>query len=94
MDLSQKVGENDRNYRVYVPSHWSGPAPAVFVFHGEGGSMDTVQRYTQFDTIADERGFVVIYPQGFGNNWDYDPKAPVVRSRGFSTFLHESGFQR
>ncbi|RUL88570.1 alpha/beta hydrolase family esterase [Tautonia sociabilis] len=77
------VGELERTYRVYVPQGWSRPAPAVFVFHGEGGTSETIQRYCRFDPIADEEGFVVVYPQGVGRNWDYGPDAPVVRSRGF-----------
>jgi polyhydroxybutyrate depolymerase len=91
VDRSVVVGEQERSYRAYVPRGWSGPAPAVLVFHGEGGSTSSVQEYARFEPIADEEGFVVVYPQGIGRNWDYEPGAPVVRSRGFGALYSKGG---
>lgn len=91
VDRTLSVGEQERSYRVYLPRGWSGASPAVFVFHGEGGSADTVQSYARFEPIADEEGFVVVYPEGVGRNWDYKPGAPVVRSRGFGALYSKEG---
>ncbi|QDV36485.1 alpha/beta hydrolase family esterase [Tautonia plasticadhaerens] len=91
VDRTLAVREQERSYRVYLPRGWSGASPAVFVFHGEGGSADTVQKYARFEPIADEEGFVVVYPQGIGRNWDYAPGSPVVRSRGFGALYSKEG---
>jgi polyhydroxybutyrate depolymerase len=85
------VGEEERSFRLYVPSEWSRPAPAIFVFHGEGGTPDTIQNYAKLDPMAEDRGFVVIYPKGEGRNWNYDPGAPIVRNRGFASFTRRDG---
>ncbi len=91
VDREVTVGEEERSFRLYVPSEWSRPAPALFVFHGEGGTPDTIQNYAKLDPLAEDRGFVVIYPKGEGRNWNYDPGAPIVRSRGLASFSSRNG---
>ncbi|WP_169972871.1 alpha/beta hydrolase family esterase [Tautonia rosea] len=91
VDRVVAVGEEERAFRLYVPSEWSRPAPALFVFHGEGGTPDTIQNYAKLDPLAEDRGFVVIYPKGEGKNWNYDSGAPIVRSRGFASFTARDG---
>src|SRR5690606_453844 len=54
-------------------------------------TMTSVQEYTRFEPIADDRTFAVVYPQGVGKNWDYKPGVPVVRSRGFGALYSRSG---
>lgn len=91
VDRAVAVNDEQRSYRIFVPSEWSRPAPTLFVFHGEGGTPSTIQNYAKLDPLAEELGFVVIYPSGQGKNWNYDPGAPVVRSRGFSSFSRNAG---
>jgi polyhydroxybutyrate depolymerase len=46
------------------------PVALVFVHHGYNGSADQIRQVTHFDTIADEKGFVVAFPEGAGATWN------------------------
>jgi polyhydroxybutyrate depolymerase len=46
------------------------PVPLVFVHHGYNGSADQIRQLTHFDTLADEKGFVVAFPEGAGATWN------------------------
>lgn len=63
------VGDMARTYSLHVPAGLSlqRPVPLVFVFHGfqENGSM--ARLYTGLDSIANDNGFVVVYPDGSGS---------------------------
>src|SRR6185503_19523351 len=55
-----------RRYLVHVPpAAASGRAlPVLLSFHGAGGSPAGHQRFTQTDSLADRKGFLVVYPEG------------------------------
>ncbi|MCC6791535.1 MAG: polyhydroxybutyrate depolymerase [Thermomicrobiales bacterium] len=55
-----------RTYRIFVPSGYdpATPAPLVLVFHGAGGNGAQVEKQTGFDDLAEEEGFIVVYPDG------------------------------
>ena len=50
--IPQSINENGEN------------APIVFVMHGYTGYDDWIFNYSNFQTQADEHGFILIYPQG------------------------------
>lgn len=58
----------ERSYNLYVPLSFdaSKPAGVVFAFHGGGGNADIMMRTSGFNKIADEEGFLVVYPNGSG----------------------------
>lgn len=58
----------ERSYNLYVPLNFdaSKPAAVVFVFHGGGGNADIMMSTSGFNEIADEEGFLVVYPNGSG----------------------------
>lgn len=58
----------ERSYILYVPSGYdsSRPAPVIFAFHGGGGNAEIMIRTSGFNHIADEEGFLVVYPNGSG----------------------------
>lgn len=58
----------ERTYTLHVPKGLdaSKPAAVVFVFHGGGGNADIMMRVSGFNDIADEEGFLVVYPNGSG----------------------------
>lgn len=62
----------ERTYRLYVPG--SLPAaeevPLVMVLHGGGGTGEMIARYTHFDRIAGEHGFIAVYPDGIDRHWN------------------------
>jgi len=67
-----RVGNLDRDYLYYVPANLPRNAPLLFVFHGYGYDAATMRAYTgnEFESLADQNGFVVVYPMGFVTSWN------------------------
>jgi polyhydroxybutyrate depolymerase len=61
----------DRSALVHLPPNYDDqiPMPLVLAFHGGGGRAEQYARFTGFDTLADEEGFIVVYPRGVNNRW-------------------------
>lgn len=61
----------ERTYRIYVPTSYDSnePIPLVFAFHMLTGSGKTMQWLTHFNKIAEEEGFIVVYPEGYKGSW-------------------------
>lgn len=66
------IGGVSRTYLLHVPASLKEghPAPLVLVFHGGDGHAGSMARFTHFDRLADERGFVVAYPEGVDKHWN------------------------
>jgi polyhydroxybutyrate depolymerase len=64
-----------RTCLVHLPPGYDGSraAPLVLALHGMGGDGAGMARLTHFDTIADEGGFIVAYPDGLRRRWSYGP---------------------
>jgi polyhydroxybutyrate depolymerase len=62
------VGGSERSYEIDLPARRDRdrPMPAVVVFHGGGGSADSVRRQTRMSAKGEAEGFVVVYAQGSG----------------------------
>ena len=60
-----------REYYLYIPDSLVAGAPLLFVFHGYSVSANGIMNYSGLNQIADENGFVVCYPQGLIDDWDY-----------------------
>lgn len=57
----------ERTYRLHVPEDLGDdPAPLLVALHGGGGSAEQYAAASGFDDVADEEGFVVVYPDGSG----------------------------
>ncbi len=62
----------ERDYYLHVPEGADGePWPLVVVLHGRGGDGPGMARLTDFDAIADEHGFIAVYPSGVEEQWNY-----------------------
>jgi polyhydroxybutyrate depolymerase len=61
-----------RTYLQYVPRNLPANAPLLFVFHGSGGDGAGMREITgeEFDALADQHKFVVIYPDGYQTTWN------------------------
>jgi poly(3-hydroxybutyrate) depolymerase/protein-S-isoprenylcysteine O-methyltransferase Ste14 len=65
-------GEHERSFVLYRPRHLAEGAPLFLVLHGSGGDASRIRGLTasRFERLADEHGFVVVYPEGFEGNWN------------------------
>ncbi|MBI1256867.1 MAG: hypothetical protein GC204_05310 [Chloroflexi bacterium] len=67
-------GRWERDYLLYLPMNYNReqPIPLVLVLHGGGGTAHHMIKLTQsmFNTLADEHNFMVVYPNGFGRQWN------------------------
>jgi polyhydroxybutyrate depolymerase len=59
-----------RRYVVHVPAGYNGktPLPVVLGFHGALGNAVTFALQSHLDTLSDQQGFLVVYPDGTGPN--------------------------
>ncbi|MGZ7031863.1 MAG: extracellular catalytic domain type 1 short-chain-length polyhydroxyalkanoate depolymerase [Thermoanaerobaculia bacterium] len=69
---SIEVGGRKRTYLTYVPNGLSKGAPLVVVMHGSGQNGREARKWTGygFDRLADEKGFAVVYPDGYDGYWN------------------------
>lgn len=62
----------ERTYEFYAPSSFKPDQPTdlVIALHGGGGQGRGMRRLTGFDALADEKGFLVAYPNGLNRQWN------------------------
>lgn len=65
-----EVGGLAREYRVFVPSGLTGPAPLVVMLHGGFGSAQQAENSYGWDAEATAQHFVVVYPNGLDHAWN------------------------
>jgi polyhydroxybutyrate depolymerase len=93
---SLRYAGQERTYLLHLPPAYDGEdaLPLLFAFHGGGGDGEGMEKLTHFSDIADEHGFIVVYPDGIDNNWnDGRPEVnPGVDDVGFiSALIDELG---
>src|SRR2546423_12840286 len=69
---SMDVGGRSRTYVTYVPQGTGQDSPVVLVMHGAGESAARIRSETGygFERLADERRFVVVYPNAYKGYWN------------------------
>lgn len=62
-----------RTYELFVPESYDAdtPTPLVMVLHGASGTGARSQSWLGFDEVAKAENFIVVYPDGLYNNWDF-----------------------
>ncbi|NCB07339.1 MAG: hypothetical protein EOM73_04165, partial [Bacteroidia bacterium] len=64
----------ERSCELYVPKNFSqkNAYPVVLILHGGGGTAKGLIRSTRgrFNQLADQYGFVAVYPNGYGKSWN------------------------
>jgi len=60
----------DRTYLLHVPANLPAHPALILAFHGGGGTAAGMEKLTGFDALADERGFIMVYPQGLQRRWN------------------------
>jgi polyhydroxybutyrate depolymerase len=68
IERTLRVGARERSYEIDLPARRDSARalPVVIVFHGGGGSADSVRRQTRMSAKGEAEGFIVVYPQGSG----------------------------
>ena len=61
-NIQINVNGKQRTYKLYVPDNVAESAPLVLSLHGTGGSCDW--GHPEFNSLADQNGFIVAYPSG------------------------------
>lgn len=93
--LTEHTFEHDgvtRSYLLYAPASLDStqPAPVVFSLHGFASNARHQVLLTGWNDVADEHGFLVVYPQGLGAlpRWDAGlPAMPAADGTGDTGFL-------
>ncbi|MDH7569140.1 MAG: PHB depolymerase family esterase [Armatimonadota bacterium] len=63
--LSLQVGAHLRTALLHLPPATAeGPLPVVIAFHGSRSNGRGMAAYTGFSKVADEEGFIAVYPDG------------------------------
>lgn len=67
-DRSIDAGGRERTYHLHLPGSVAPPArmPVLIVLHGGGGNGRNVEQTTGFSQLADQNGFIAVYPDGSG----------------------------
>jgi polyhydroxybutyrate depolymerase len=62
-----------REYQLYIPPSYqkSQLSPLLIVLHGRTSNGQRMADLTSFNSRADKYGFVVVYPEGIHNQWNY-----------------------
>jgi len=82
----------ERTYILEVPSGLSLPAPTVFVLHGGSRSAEKIRRSTRFNEQGERSGYVTVYPDGVGNQWNDAREAFTIRSNQGGEDIDDVGF--
>jgi len=63
-----KFNHQERTYILHIPTSYNGSiaTPLVLSLHGGGGNAESEMSLTNFNPLADEKGFIVAYPNGNG----------------------------
>jgi polyhydroxybutyrate depolymerase len=67
-DSTQKIssGGLERTFLIHLaPSYGQQPQPVVISYHGYNATAQTMVYVTDFDSLADDEGFITVYPQGY-----------------------------
>jgi polyhydroxybutyrate depolymerase len=80
---SLRQGSRSREFLLYRSTRPASPAPLLIVLHGSGQDSQGMRQATgyAFDRLADERGFVVAYPQAYQGHWNDSRKAGQYAAR-------------
>lgn len=67
-----------RNHITYVPQSYvpGTTVPLVFVMHGFTQSASAIMSATGFNDLAEQEGFIVVYPNGVNNGWNTNSPFP------------------
>jgi polyhydroxybutyrate depolymerase len=75
-------GGLERTYQLHVPAGVDHPAGLVINLHGAGATGGTQASLTNYNAVADQHGFAVVYPDGIDLSWADGRGASVPDRQG------------
>ena len=65
-------GHVRREFFVHLSSTFQNdqPKPLVLVFHEGEGNAKQIAQFSEFNTLSEKHGFLVIYPQAIDKHWN------------------------
>jgi len=75
-------GGLQRNYLVHVPAGLEQPTGLVINLHGAGMTGGAQAAMSNYNAVADQHGFVVVYPEGIDLSWADGRGASVPDRQG------------
>lgn len=105
-DLSKgtiTIEGRERGYTAYIPTKLAKDPALVFMLHGSLQTVKDVRESTayQFEQLAEQHKFIVVYPSGYKNNWNdcrgeanYPARAENINDIKFITSLVSEFHQR
>lgn len=68
---SMQSGGLTRTYYIHLPLSYDGQqaVPLVLAFHGSGATGQDLAQQTHLNEISDEGGFILVYPDGYQEQW-------------------------
>ena len=97
INASINYGGLERDYTLYIPASYSAgnEAPLLFNFHGYTSNAWQQAFYSNFNTVADDEGFIIVYPEGTLDNtgtshWNVGWGGSTVDDIGFTSALIDS----
>jgi len=69
---SRSAAHLPRSWIVYAPPAYdpSHPTPVVILLHGRPSNAPAIAAISHMNEVAARHGFIVVYPQGFHNDWN------------------------
>lgn len=64
-----EFGGLNRTYQLHVPANVENPAGLVINLHGAGETGGAQASLTNYNAVADQHGFAVVYPDGIDYTW-------------------------
>lgn len=66
------VEERNRTFNAYIPFELPEQPALIFVLHGSGQTGEIIRALShfEFDRLADQHKFILIYPDGLAKNWN------------------------
>ncbi|HLX92327.1 MAG TPA: alpha/beta fold hydrolase [Puia sp.] len=79
LDKTLKVDGRLRQYQIHLPPGFSREKkyPVILAFHGGGGSYKKTAKFYDFNPLADQDIFIVVYPNAVNKAWSM----PGISSR-------------
>ncbi len=77
-----EFGGLNRTYQLHVPANVENPAGLVINLHGAGETGGAQASLTNYNAVADQHGFAVVYPDGIDYSWADGRGASVPDRQG------------